>query len=158
MPRSLFRRHFKLHALLLRTHRPTQDRQTVNISLGTSSRLQRQHPWIDLPPCSACCVRAPRNERACQCLLEPHHPHLARWLQCPPASSLLAKNCSPAVKTGLLTKVLQWSSLARDSTASGSNATEGARTRTAAASPPNNESASGVRVVCWDVGSRCWRT
>ena len=145
---SLVPRHFKLHTLLLRTHGPAQDRQIININLGIGLLSQKQHLSTGPPPCLVYCVPALLNESACQSLPEPHHPHHAPLPQCPSASSTPAKSCSPAAKIGLLTKASQWSLLAHDSIAFGSNATEAARTRTAATSLPNNESASGARVVC----------
>lgn len=154
---SLFRRHFELYTLLLRTHRPAQDRQIINIDLGIDLNFQKWRILTGLPPCLVYCVPALLSESICRSLLAPHHPHPALLPQCPPASSIPAKSCSPAAKTGLLTKASQWSSLALDSTAFGSNATEGGPTRTAATLLPNNESASGARVVCWDANSRCWQ-
>lgn len=142
----------------LTPHTPSSSRQANHQHhIRRRSQLPEAAPINSPPPCLVCYVPALLSESVCQSLLEPHHPHRAPLPQCPLASSLPVKSCSPAAKTGLLIKALQWSSLARDLIGSGSNATEVAPTRTAATSLRINENASGARVVCWDVDSRCWQ-
>lgn len=134
--------------LLLRTHRPSQDRQIININLGVGLNYHKQHLSTGPPPCSVCYVQALPSESTCQSLLAPHHPRRDHFPQCPPANSTPAKTYSPAAKTGPLIKASPWSSLVRDSIASGSNATEAALMRIGATLHPNNGSASGARAVC----------
>ena len=148
MTPSLFRRRLNLHhSYSAHTVQLKTGKQSTSIS-ASASVFESSTFQQGLPTCLVCYVLALPNESACQSLQEPHHPHHAPLPRCPPASSVLAKSCSPAAKTGLLTKASQWSLLVRDLIASGLNATEAAPTRTAATSFLNNESVNEVRVVC----------